>query len=130
MTRISAPPVPENIIRAGPEEAKVSMAYRDAPRIFLSSKCSQMNAGEPQEIRTFVLSAPKCAEVNLHWRLLGDGAFNKVPAPHRNRQAHRITLPAQPEGAADYCLEAMLDDGQKAYWPTTAPAINQTTVVW
>jgi hypothetical protein len=113
-----------------PEEAKVRIAYRGAPRIFLTSKCSQMNAGEAQEIRAFVLSGPRCAEVNLHWRPLGNGAFNKVPATHRNRQAYRATLPAQPEGAVEYYLEALLDDGQKVLWPATAPAINQTTVAW
>jgi hypothetical protein len=113
-----------------PEEAAVSTTYRGAPRIFVSSECSQMTANEPQEIRAFVLSGPKCAEVNLHWRSLGNGAFNTVPATHRKRQAYRATLPAQPEGAVEYYLEAVLEDGQKVLWPATAPALSQTTVVW
>jgi hypothetical protein len=61
---------------------------------------------------------------------MGVGAFNKVPATHRNRQAYRATLPAQPEGAVEYYLEAVLEDGQKVLWPATAPALNQTAVVW
>ena len=34
-------------------------------------KCTQWKTGEPQEIRAFVLSGPKCAEVNLYWRPAG-----------------------------------------------------------
>ena len=113
-----------------PDEAAVSTAYRGAPRIFVSTKCSQIKIGEPQEIRAFVLSGPKCSEVNLYWRPLGNGTFNKVPATHRNRQAYRVAVPAQPEGAVEYYLEAVLDDGKKVVWPTTAPSMNQTAVVW
>jgi len=113
-----------------PEEAAISTVYRGTPRIFVSSKCSQMNAGEPQEIRAFVLSAPKCNEVSLYWRRLGAGDFNKVSATHRNRQAYRASLPAQPEGSVEYYLEAVLEGGKKVLWPPTAPVANQTVVVW
>ena len=113
-----------------PEEAAINTTYRGAPRIFVSSKCTQMRVNEPQEIRAFVLSGPKCTEVNLYWRPMGEGEFKKVPAAHRNRQAYRVTLSAQPEGAVEYRLEAVLEDGQKVLWPATAPAMNQTAVVW
>jgi hypothetical protein len=113
-----------------PAEAAVSTAYRGAPRIFVSAKCSQMNTGEPQEIRAFVLSGPKCIGVNLYCRSLGEGAFTKVVATHRARQAYRVALPAQSRGAVEYYLEAVLDDAQKVLWPTTAPSINPTAVVW
>ena len=113
-----------------PAEASISTAYRGAPRIFVSSKCTQMNTGEAQEIRAFVLSGAKCRAVSLHWRSLGDGPFEEVVATHRNRQAYRVNLPAQSTGAVEYYLEAALDDGQKVRWPVTAPSINQTVVAW
>ncbi len=125
-----APPMAGRGVSLLPEEAAINTAYRGAPRISVSSKCSQMNTGEPQDIRAFVLSGPKCAEVNLYWRPLGNGAFNRVSATHRNRQAYRVTLPAQPEGGVEYYLEAALEDGQKVLWPATAPALSQTAVVW
>ncbi|MCY3018274.1 MAG: GDSL-type esterase/lipase family protein [Planctomycetota bacterium] len=113
-----------------PAETAVSTAYRGAPRIFASAKCTQMNAGEPHEIRAFVLSGPKCAGLNLYWRGLGEGAFKKVEAGHRARQAYRVALPAQSQGTVEYYLEAVLDNGQKVLWPATAPSMNQTVVVW
>jgi len=113
-----------------PPEASVSTVYRGAPRIFVSSKSSHQNAGEPQELRPFVLSGPKCTGVKLFWRPLGKGAFQKVAATHRKRQAYRVKLPAQREGAVEYYLEATLRNGRQVRWPATAPALNSTTVFW
>lgn len=113
-----------------PDEISIHTEYRGKPRIFVSSKCAQVQAGKPQEIRAFTLSQSKCAEMNLYWRALGEGAFKKVVAEHRARQAYRVALPAQSEGAVEYYLEAVLEDGQKILWPSTAPSMNQTLVAW
>lgn len=113
-----------------PAEAAVSTVYRGAPRVFVSARRTQMNAGEQQEIRAFVLSDPKCTGVNLYWRSPGEGRFKKVVATHRTRQAYRVALPAPSRGTVEYYLEAALEDGQKLLWPAAAPAINQTVVVW
>jgi hypothetical protein len=113
-----------------PAEAAVSSAYRGAPRIFVSAKCTQMKAGEPQEIRAFVLSGPKCSGLNLYWRPLGRGGFVKVPANHRSRQAYRVSLPPRSEGTLEYYLEAKLADGKKVFWPATAPDLCQTVIAW
>jgi len=113
-----------------PAEAAVSTAYRGTPRIFVSARRTQMKAGEPQEIRAFVLSAGKCSGVNLFWRPLGAGRFKRAAATHRARQAYRVDLPARSQGTVEYYLEATLEDGQKLVWPATAPAINQTVIAW
>jgi hypothetical protein len=113
-----------------PAEAAVSTVYRGAPRVFVSARRTQMNAGEQQEIRAFVLSDPKCTGVNLYWRSPGERRFKKVVATHRTRQAYRVALPAASRGTVEYYLEAALEDGQKLLWPAAAPAINQTVIVW
>ena len=113
-----------------PAEAAVSTAYRGAPRIFVSATCTQVRASEPSEVRAFVLSSSKCTGVMLYYRPLGEGAFKQTAATHRARQAYRVALPVPSAGTVEYYLEATLDDGQKIHWPTTAPAINQTVVVW
>lgn len=113
-----------------PPAAAVRTGYSGAPRIFVSAKTSQMPVGESQEVRAFVLSAPRCVGLTLHYRPLGQGAFKQVVATHRARQAYRVALPAQAQGALEYYLEARLDDGHDLRWPVTAPAINQTVVVW
>jgi len=113
-----------------PAEAAVSTVYRGTPRIFVSACRTQMKAGEPQEIRAFVLSSAKCTGVNLCWRSLGEGRFKKLVAAHRARQAYRVALPARSQGTVEYYLEAALADGQKVLWPATAPSLNQTVIVW
>jgi hypothetical protein len=113
-----------------PAEAAVRTAYQGTPRIFVSARRTQAIVGEPQEIRAFVLSGAKCSKVNLYWRALGTGAFKRLTATHRARQAYRVALPAQSGGTVEYYLEASLDNGQKARWPATAPSINQTVGVW
>jgi hypothetical protein len=113
-----------------PAEAALSTAYHGPARIFVSAKCTQMTAHEPQEIRAFVLSESKCQGLNLYWRRMGEGSFKRVPGSHRARQAFRVTLPGTRRATLEYYLEAVLDDGRKALWPASAPAIAQTVVAW
>ena len=113
-----------------PAGTAVSSAYRGAPRIFVSAKCTQTRAGEPQEVRAFVLSGPKCSGLNLYWRPLGRGGFVKVPANQRARQAYRVSLPPRSEGTVEYYLEAKLADGKKVFWPATAPDLCQAVTAW
>jgi len=112
-----------------PAEAAVNTAYRGASRIFVSARCTHVAAGEPQEIRAFVLSDSKC-RVHLRWRPLGKGAFRSVLATHVSRQAFRVALPARRRGMVEYYLEATLDNGRSVRWPSTAPALNQTVIAW
>lgn len=113
-----------------PVAAAIRTAYRGEPRIFVSAPATQMPAATSVEIRAFVLADAKCDSVTLYCRPLGEGAFKPVPAVHRARQAYRATLPGQAEGTLEYYLEAELGGGRKLRWPSTAPALNQTVVVW
>jgi hypothetical protein len=113
-----------------PAEAAIRSDYPGSPKIFVSAKSSHMKVGERQQIRAFVLSGPKSESLNLHWRSLGEGAFRKVPAAHRSRQAFRVDLPPQSKTTLEYYLEAVLADGQKILWPVTAPSQNQTVIAW
>jgi len=113
-----------------PAEAAIRTAYRGEPRIFVSAPCTQARAAESMEIRAFVLTDSKCDRVTLYCRPLGEGVFKPVPAAHRARQAYRVNLPAHSQGTLEYYLEARLDGGRKVRWPVTAPALNQTVVVW
>ena len=111
-----------------PADAEIRTAYRGAPRIFVSAARTLSKAGEPQEIRAFVLSGQKCTGVNLYWRPLGGGEFQRVVATHRSRQAYRVNLPTHSAGTLEFYLEAVLEDDQKTLWPATAPTVNQTVV--
>ena len=113
-----------------PPESAVSVVYRGRPRIFVSASRTQAKAGEPHEIRAFVLSSAKCSGVNLYWRPLGTGSYRKLAAIHRSRAAYRVALPTRSPGTLEYYLEAALEDGQTIRWPATAPSINQTLIAW
>jgi hypothetical protein len=113
-----------------PAAAALSTAYQGAPRLFVSASRTQRKAGEPQEIRAFVLSRAACTGVNLYWRSLGKGRFRKVAATHHTRRAYRVDLPARSSGTVEYYLEAALDNGHKVRWPVTAPVLNQTVIAW
>jgi len=113
-----------------PAEAAISTAYRGTPRNFVSTRRTQMKAGQPQEIRASTLSANKCAGVNLLCHPPGAGRFRKTAATHRARQACWVDLPVGSQSTVEYCLEAALENGQKLVWPATAPAINQTVTAW
>ena len=113
-----------------PVEASVRTDYTGTPRIFVSSDCTRWKAGEPLEIRPFVLSKEDCKGVSLYWRPLGRGSFSKVEALHKERRAYRVILPESSDGCVEYYLEASLADGQRIRYPSTAPAINSTVVFW
>jgi hypothetical protein len=113
-----------------PAAATLSTMYQGTPRIFVPARRTQVTAGEQLDIRAFVLSGSKCTGITLHWRPLGEGRFKNAVAAHRARQAYRVALPAASRGTVEYYLEAALENGQKLLWPTTAPAINQTVIVW
>lgn len=113
-----------------PAAATIRTTYRGSPRIFVSARNTQLRAGEPEEIRAFVLAEPKCREVKLLWRPLGQGEYRQIPATHRARNAYRVELPPQAPGAVEYFLEATLEDGGKVRWPATAPGVGQTAVAW
>jgi hypothetical protein len=113
-----------------PEEASVRTSYRGSSGIFMSSVCTQAKKGDQLELRPFILSDSPCKNLTLYWRPLGKGQFKKVNADHRARQAYRVTLPESDEGCSEYYLEASLENGEKIFYPVTAPALNQTTIFW
>jgi hypothetical protein len=111
-----------------PAEASVRTEYDGTSRIFVSSDCTQWKAGEPLEIRPFVLSQEDCKGVSLYWRPLGRGGFSRVEATHKSRSAYRVNLPVSSVGCVEYYLEASLAGGKRIRYPATAPAINSTVV--
>ncbi len=113
-----------------PAEASVSTDYNGSPRIFVSNDCTRWKAGEPLELRPFVLSREDCKSVSLYWRPLGTGKFSKVDAQFKARHAYRVIVPGNAADCVEYYLEASLADGKKVRYPATAPDINCTIVFW
>jgi len=53
-----------------------------------------------------------------------------LPPIERDTLTVSTGRPAQPQGAVEYYLEAVLADGQEILWPATAPSTRQTVVAW
>jgi hypothetical protein len=59
---------------------------------------------------------------------MGRGAFQAVPLDNVARGVYRLTFPA-PAADIEYYFEAKAD-GQVVRFPATAPALNQTVIVF
>ena len=114
-----------------PPEAALRTDYRGTPRIFLSGSRTQANVGEPQELRVFVLSGAKCRGVSLFLAFPGCRLIQETGCrPSRSASLSGGAAGAVSRAVVRSYLEAVLEDGQKVWWPATAPSINQTVTVW
>ena len=115
-----------------PAEVTLSGEYRGPARIIVPTVRTQVAKGESLALRVIVLaSAEGAAQGALCWRPLGRGQFQRVPLAHVARGVHRVELPAAADGgtAVEYYIEAEAG-AAKIVWPASAPALNQTVVIW
>lgn len=124
----------ENCAGWGPAVAKQASqpwpkTYALEPRIIVPTLRSSVRKDEALRLTFIVLQEQQPAEVTLLWRPLGVGEFRRVEVQHLVRVTYHVTLPRAAE-SFEYRLEAKTADGKTILWPATAPAMNQTVVVW
>jgi len=103
--------------------------YELEPRIIVPTLRGSVSKDEALRLTFIVLQEQQPAEVTLLWRPLGTGTFFKIPAQRKARATYHVTLP-RAEESFEYRIEAKPADGKTILWPATAPAMNQTVVVW
>jgi hypothetical protein len=103
--------------------------YAGPPRLIVPTARTQVAPAEALALKVMVLAAAPPRAAALHWRALGAGRYRAIPLRHVARGVYAVTLPPA-RADLEYYLEAVLDNGQKVRWPATAPAINQTVLVW
>jgi hypothetical protein len=103
--------------------------YELEPRIIVPTLRSSVRKDEALRLTFIVLQEQPPAEVTLLWRPLGVGECRRVEVQHLVRATYHVTLPQSAE-SFEYRLEAKTADGKTILWPATAPAMNQTVVVW
>jgi hypothetical protein len=111
-----------------PPDCQLSSAYGGSPRVIVPALRTSLESGEPLALKALVLAREKPASVELRWRRLGPGAFRTVPFEPKARGVYALILPP-PEGAIEYYIEVRAG-GETALFPATAPALNQTVVVF
>ncbi|MBP1659198.1 MAG: hypothetical protein H6P95_390, partial [Candidatus Aminicenantes bacterium] len=105
-----------------PADCLLSGTYDGPVRIVVPALRTSLESGEALALKVLVLSKDRPAGVDLHWRAMGRGAFEKVPLESKARGVFAGTLPP-PSGDIEYYVEVRADGGT-ARFPVTAPALN------
>jgi len=110
-----------------PTEANLARAYEGLLRIIVPTVRTSREAGEALKLKIIVLAANPPQDAVLYWRELGGPNFQAVPLRKNARSVYAAELPAS-EGDIEYYVKASAREGD-AYFPSTAPALNQTVIV-
>jgi hypothetical protein len=110
-----------------PVEANLGGAYEGPLRIIVPTVRTSREAGEGLKLKVIVLAATPPQDAVLHWRELGGAKFQEVPLRKIARSVYAAELPAS-EKDIEYYVKASTREGD-VYYPSTAPALNQTVIV-
>jgi hypothetical protein len=114
-----------------PPEAELSEKYFGPLRIIVPALRNLLEPGEDLNMRVILLSAEPVRDVFFYWRNLGKIQFNKVSLAHVSRGVYKLALPADEMNNEDleYYIEAVSASEATAFFPATAPEMNQTIVI-
>jgi hypothetical protein len=114
-----------------PADAQLATGYRGPLRVIVPTVRTSVNPGEALELKVLVLSEAPPKEGAVHWRVLGQGGFNRVPLTSVARGVYSARLGAAhaSQEALEYYVEVQSRDGHAVHFPATAPKLNQTVVV-
>ena len=114
-----------------PAEAQLAKTYRGPMRVIVPTVRSSVMTGEALTVKVIVLAEKPPQEMALYWRPMGAGEYAKVPLVHVARAVYSVKMPSSASKATDleYYIKAVSDRDETAYFPATAPTLNQTVVV-
>jgi hypothetical protein len=111
-----------------PAAARLTSDYDGPPRIFITAQRTSLEPGEELTLKVIILARNKPQAASLYWRDLGKGSFQSLPLTPIARGVYTVVCPAK-DIDLEYYLKATAD-GQEVYFPSTAPDLNQTVVVF
>lgn len=113
-----------------PAQAVPDQAYTGPLRVIVPTVRTTLEAGAALDLKVIVLASARPKEAVLRWRHLGGSAWQRVPVLHVERGVHKVRIP---EAAAtddfEYYIEIRGADGRSAFFPPTAPNLNQSVVL-
>ena len=115
--------------RALPPEAEVSGRYAGAPRVAVPTVRTHVAAGEALRLKIIALDAAPPRAVLCFTRRLGTATFAPTEAHRLGRGVYAVGLPPADDDF-EYYVRVETASGASLVWPATAPALNQTVVVW
>jgi len=112
-----------------PEEIEPGRTYTGPARIILPTVRSAVNRGESLELRILALDREVAKRVVVKVRPLGRGMWREVAAQPVARAVWKSRLPEATDDL-EYYIEAEFANSGTVVWPTSAPGLNQSVVVW
>ena len=114
-----------------PADTKPWKDYRGPNRVIVPTARGNLMAGEDLKLKVIILAGQQPQEAVLCWRPMGGGEYKKAALIHIARGVYSVTVPAEQIKDCDleYHVMVNLADGQRIYFPATAPRFNQTVVV-
>jgi malectin (di-glucose binding ER protein) len=111
-----------------PPEAEPCRTYHGPTRVFVPMPRTSLAPSEPLKLRVVILSEVPPREAALYWRPLGGGAFAKVELEHRARGVYSVEVDKCAGSDLEYYVRLESAHGKAAFFPATAPRLNQTVV--
>jgi hypothetical protein len=102
----------------------IPSAYAGKPRLIVPTVRSVVTRGESLKLKIIALDKQPMKSVTVHFRPLGKGGWQTIPATHLARAVYEVKLPAAQDD-----FEYYVTAGNALVWPATAPQLNQTVVV-
>lgn len=92
---------------------------------------THMDLTESTDLKAMVLTHSRVRTLTLLWRPMGRGGYRSRTVSLVGRGVYGLKLPATLAAGRDfeYHLVAETSDGQRAVWPSAAPAQDQTMIV-
>jgi hypothetical protein len=111
-----------------PAEAELPKTYDRSPRVFVTARRTSIEPGEELKLKVIILAKGKPQEANLYWREMGKGQFQSFPLKHIARGVYTVTCPGK-DVDFEYYIKVRADN-QEICYPSTAPELNQTVVIF
>ncbi len=112
-----------------PPEAEVSKSYLGTARIVVPTVRTLIDKGESLRIKAMVLDKGLPQVLEVCWRPLGKGTYNRIRMRSIGRATYEAKLPSA-ESSFEYYIDMKTVDGGRLVWPASAPEISQTVVMW
>jgi hypothetical protein len=109
-------------------EAFLSKVYLGSPRIIVPALRGSLDPGEKLKLKVIILGKGQPVSAELHWRGIGKGKFAPLALEKVNRGVYTVTLPVA-DADIEYYIQVAVD-GRTVFFPSTAPALNQTVIVY
>jgi hypothetical protein len=112
-----------------PADARLTQAYHGPTRIIVPTKRTSLALNEALKLKVIILSEAPPRAATLRWRKLGERRFATIPLILVARGVYSVQLPSGMKDDLEYYIQVEPERGKAAYFPATAPKLNQTVVV-